>query len=113
MLCPCSKRSQPSVSGGAGGGFGLAERPETRAFPNAVCRADASGAHPLPGGFCGVCVVYGEEEVKPVGLTVFRNKTKRVADIRVLHVCIICRLILLATQKANEADETRQHTGFL
>lgn len=60
----------------------------------------------------GLCVD-GEKEVKPVGLTVFRNGTKRVADFRVLHVCTIRRFILLITQKANEADEMRQHTGFL
>lgn len=104
MLCPCTKRNQPSVSGGAEGGFGLAERPATQAFPNAVCRADARGAHPLPGGFCGVCVVYGEKEVKPVGLTVFRNETKRVADFRVLHVCIICRFILLVTYSKGKSS---------
>lgn len=65
--------------------FGLAERPVTQAFPNAVCRAGASGAALTPRRLLGVCVVPGEKEVKPVGLTVFRNETKSVADFRILH----------------------------
>lgn len=43
------------------------------------------GWQPLPGGSCGVCVC-GGKEVKPAGLTVFRNETNKVSSFRILFL---------------------------
>lgn len=62
MLCLCAERSEPSVTGGAEGDFGRAERPITQHFQMLHAGQVPLEWPPLPGGFWGVCVVFAEKE---------------------------------------------------
>lgn len=79
-----------------------------------MCRAGVSGVerHPLPGGVCGVCTVHGEKEVKPVGLTVFREETNKVSDFKILPFFGSFTGSSTRYLKANEAGGMRQRIDF-